>query len=351
MGLSPKGQLLAVGTVDDAIPVLDVASGKVAHTLAGHDGGTNGLAFLSGNSLASVGEDGSARVWNVARAACLHQLPVDADGADRWAGGCGAPACGCAACRLSGGQPGAGLPCLASAASRGQARRGVAAAGWGCGQGSAVVHHLHLTPHWSPAAVRCRTGSGHSVGHLTGAPGAKSFACSAGRLVTIFTLGASPQQQPSRRVLGPLDSTVGGAGREQGERRHAAGSLGRMLCLGRTFAYVHGQGCARPACHTACQARTWLTAARSQVESLRFDRRGNLLATYNGGVSYWNFERREEDKQELGLPHSGACLCGDVTPGAPRAAPPAPAAAGVLPAWGAWAGRPGQARWAAVLLL
>ena len=51
------------------------------------------------------------------------------------------------------------------------------------------------------------------------------------------------------------------------------------------------------------------------MESLRYDRRGNLLATYNGGVSYWNFERREEDKQELALPYSGACICGDVTPG------------------------------------
>ena len=56
-------------------------------------------------------------------------------------------------------------------------------------------------------------------------------------------------------------------------------------------------------------------ATPHQVESLRYDRRGNLLATYNGGVSYWNFERREEEKQELALPYSGACICGDVTPG------------------------------------
>ena len=67
------------------LAVLDVASGKVAHTLAGHSGGTNGLAFLSGNSLASVGEDGCARLWNVARGSCLHELAVDAEGADRCA--------------------------------------------------------------------------------------------------------------------------------------------------------------------------------------------------------------------------------------------------------------------------
>ena len=69
--------------------VLDVASGSVAHTLAGHSGGTNGLRFLSGNSLVSVGEDGCARLWNVVRASCLHELKVDAEGADRWAGGVG----------------------------------------------------------------------------------------------------------------------------------------------------------------------------------------------------------------------------------------------------------------------
>ena len=67
--------------------VLYVASGSVAHTLAGHSGGTNGLRFLSGNSLVSVGEDGCARLWNVVRASCLHELKVDAEGADRWAGG------------------------------------------------------------------------------------------------------------------------------------------------------------------------------------------------------------------------------------------------------------------------
>ena len=64
--------------------VLDVASGRVAHSLAGHRGGTNGVQFLSGNSLVSVGEDGKARLWNVARASCVHELAVDAEGADRW---------------------------------------------------------------------------------------------------------------------------------------------------------------------------------------------------------------------------------------------------------------------------
>lgn len=53
----------------------------------------------------------------------------------------------------------------------------------------------------------------------------------------------------------------------------------------------------------------------TQVESLRYDRAGNLLATYNGGVSFWNFANRGDDeKQELPLPAPGAVLCGDVSP-------------------------------------
>ena len=78
MALSPKGQLLAVGTVDAEIAVLDVHhSGAVQHRLAGHAGGTNGVAFLGGNSLVSVGEDGRARIWNVVRASCLHELELE----------------------------------------------------------------------------------------------------------------------------------------------------------------------------------------------------------------------------------------------------------------------------------
>ncbi|PSC71527.1 WD-40 repeat [Micractinium conductrix] len=184
LALSPKGQLLAVGTVDDAISVLDVSSGKVAHSLPGHKGGTNRLTFLGGNSLASVGEDGTARIWNVARGTCVHELSVDAEGADRVRGGC-------------------------------------------------------------------------SVNHLTVAPGSKSFACAAGSLVSVFTLGDSAAAPPTKRVLGPLPSTV---------------------------------------------------------EHLRYDRAGNLLACYNGGCSMIVADRKAE-QDELPMPYAGACLCGDVSPG------------------------------------
>jgi hypothetical protein len=46
------------------------------------------------------------------------------------------------------------------------------------------------------------------VNHLAVAPGGKAFACAAGRLVNIFTLGDGAQQAPAQLVLGPLDSTV-----------------------------------------------------------------------------------------------------------------------------------------------
>lgn len=108
---------------------------------------------------------------------------------------------------------------------------------------------------------RRTSAAGCSVNHLTAAPKGSEFACAAGKLITIFTLGASAAAAPAKRVLGPLPSTI---------------------------------------------------------ESLRYDRRGNLLATYNGGVSFWNLcSRGEEEKQELPLPAPGAMLCGDVTPGAP----------------------------------
>lgn len=47
------------------------------------DGGTNGVGFLGGNTLVSCGEDGKARVWNIGRQTCLHELAIDAVEADK----------------------------------------------------------------------------------------------------------------------------------------------------------------------------------------------------------------------------------------------------------------------------
>jgi hypothetical protein len=57
-----------------------------------------------------------------------------------------------------------------------------------------------------------------------------------------------------------------------------------------------------------------LPALPSTVESLRYDARGNLLASYYGGVTFWNFaERGSEQAQALDLQYMGACLAADVS--------------------------------------
>ncbi|GAB4820630.1 hypothetical protein N2152v2_007676 [Parachlorella kessleri] len=186
LALSPKEQLVAVGTVEDEICLLDVATGEVKFRLAGHDGGTNAVAFLSGNTLVSAGEDGKTRVWNVGRQSCIHELAIDA-----------------------------------------------------------------VEPDTSP--------SGFSVSHLAVAPDASSFAVAAGKSVVRFSLDSQqgPSAEPKRKAFPPLASTV---------------------------------------------------------EALRFDRQGNLMAAYYGGVTYWDFSRTEEQRQALDLPYQGACLSLDATP-------------------------------------
>ena len=163
-----------------------------------------------------------------------------------------------------------------------------------------------------------RQGRRHvSVNHLTVAPGGAAFACAAGPMVCIFTaVPNSPKQPPTKRLLGPMDGTVRGwaGGRASGMREWAGGSRWKCASHGRqTVVDLRIDRSFPP------PSPPW-----PQVESLRFDRRGNLLATYNGGLSYWNFERGRgaeggggeaaQEKQELPLPYAGACLCGDVTP-------------------------------------
>lgn len=178
MALSPRGKLVAVATAEDEILVVDVDSGEIKFRLAGHRGGTNAVAFLSGATLASCGEDGRARIWNIPRGSCLVELLIEGVDADR-----------------------------------------------------------------SPF--------GHSVPHLAVPPGAApaSFAVASGKTVKLFTVsgGSASFGSPVCRLFDPLPSTV---------------------------------------------------------ESMRFDSNGNLLCSYNGGVTAWNLvSRMQEEKQAMDLPY------------------------------------------------
>jgi WD40 repeat protein len=63
---SPNGSLLAVGTWDGNILLVDAHTGQVLCNLAGHRGVINDLKFSpDGQWLASASDDGTVRVWGV----------------------------------------------------------------------------------------------------------------------------------------------------------------------------------------------------------------------------------------------------------------------------------------------
>ena len=81
LDLSRDGAYVAAGSVEDEIVVLDDKLGLVCK-LAGHEGGSNSLAFAAGARLVSAGEDGKAKIWDAKSGACtaeLHCEGVDAD--------------------------------------------------------------------------------------------------------------------------------------------------------------------------------------------------------------------------------------------------------------------------------
>lgn len=73
---SPDGTLLAVGAVEGPITLLDAQSGEVRHTLPGHGFGTTDLSWHPEQGwLASVGQDGTVKVWDVANCTELWSQP------------------------------------------------------------------------------------------------------------------------------------------------------------------------------------------------------------------------------------------------------------------------------------
>lgn len=71
---SPDGTLLAAASAAGPVTVYDAATGAVKNILAGHDEGTNGLAWAPSTSnaqplLATGGQDGCVRLWDIATGA------------------------------------------------------------------------------------------------------------------------------------------------------------------------------------------------------------------------------------------------------------------------------------------
>lgn len=76
MAYSADGRFLASGSHDQTIRIWDTATGKAVHCLTGHTGSITGLAFSpSGNFLASASVDSSVRVWDPTAGKVLHSLP------------------------------------------------------------------------------------------------------------------------------------------------------------------------------------------------------------------------------------------------------------------------------------
>lgn len=82
MALSGDGHLLAAGSFEAAIVVHD-ANLDVKHSLQGHEGGTNSVAFSSGSRLISAGEDGHAAVWDCSTGSCLARIECEGEHVDR----------------------------------------------------------------------------------------------------------------------------------------------------------------------------------------------------------------------------------------------------------------------------
>jgi WD40 repeat protein len=82
LDISRDGALLAAGSVDEFIVVLDSKELRLLAKLDGHEGGTNSLAF-GAQRLVSAGEDGKAKLWNAKEGSCVAELACEGVDADR----------------------------------------------------------------------------------------------------------------------------------------------------------------------------------------------------------------------------------------------------------------------------
>lgn len=75
VAITPDGKTAVAGALDDTIDIWDIASGRVLHHLAAHDGGVRTVAVSpDGSRLASGGADRTVRIWDLASGLCLRTL-------------------------------------------------------------------------------------------------------------------------------------------------------------------------------------------------------------------------------------------------------------------------------------
>ena len=74
LAVSRDGKVIATGTASGRLCVFEAANGALIHSLDAHTGGVLALAFGS-KTLASTGQDGHARLWDVAAGREIAALP------------------------------------------------------------------------------------------------------------------------------------------------------------------------------------------------------------------------------------------------------------------------------------